>query len=66
MTDIRPFTQYSFKVRAYTEGDESPFSEVVTIITEERGTFFHANTVFKCMCCEWIHHIFNLLILIKF
>ena len=39
MTDIRPFTQYSFKVRAYTEGDESPFSEVVTIITEERGTF---------------------------
>ncbi|KAL3870808.1 hypothetical protein ACJMK2_038848 [Sinanodonta woodiana] len=33
--DLIPSTQYSFKVRAYTEGDESPFSDLVTITTDE-------------------------------
>ena len=33
-----PFTQYCFKLRAFTEGDESPYSDIVTIITEEGGT----------------------------
>ena len=49
MKDIRPFTQYSFKVRAYTEGDESPFSEAVTIITEEAGYYD-----FTLECCGHI------------
>ncbi|KAK3601002.1 hypothetical protein CHS0354_008111 [Potamilus streckersoni] len=33
--DLIPSTQYSFKIRAYTEGDESPFSDLVIITTEE-------------------------------
>ena len=35
--DFLPFTQYCFKVRAFTEGDESGYSDVTTIITEEEG-----------------------------
>ena len=34
---LQPSTTYTFKVRAYTEGDESPFSDAVAIITEESG-----------------------------
>jgi hypothetical protein len=29
--------QDSYKLRAYTEGDESPFSDPVSIVTEESG-----------------------------
>ncbi|XP_064649082.1 uncharacterized protein LOC135501149 isoform X2 [Lineus longissimus] len=32
---LQPFSQYSFKIRAITEGDESPLSETITITTEE-------------------------------
>ena len=34
---LQPSTNYTFKVRAYTEGDESPFSDIVAITTEESG-----------------------------
>ena len=37
MRDLLPFTQYSFCVRAVTDGDEGPLSEPVTITTEEDG-----------------------------
>ena len=39
-TEVRgllPNTPYTYKLRAYTEGDESPFSDTVSIITEESG-----------------------------
>ncbi|XP_060595884.1 uncharacterized protein LOC132749955 isoform X2 [Ruditapes philippinarum] len=32
---LQPNTPYIYKLRAYTEGDESPFSDVVSIITDE-------------------------------
>ncbi|XP_053381266.1 uncharacterized protein LOC123564877 isoform X2 [Mercenaria mercenaria] len=32
---LQPNTPYIYKLRAYTEGDESPFSDVVSLITEE-------------------------------
>ncbi|KAL4219247.1 hypothetical protein ACF0H5_021829 [Mactra antiquata] len=32
---LQPNTPYIYKLRAYTEGDESPFSDIVSIITEE-------------------------------
>nr|XP_022325273.1 uncharacterized protein LOC111125594 isoform X4 [Crassostrea virginica] len=32
---LLPCSQYTYKLRAFTEGDESPFSESVTIVTEE-------------------------------
>ena len=37
ITDLEPCTQYSFKLRASTEGDDSPFSDSVTAVTEENG-----------------------------
>ena len=37
VTNLQPNTNYTFKVRAYTEGDESPFSDTVAITTEESG-----------------------------
>ena len=37
VTGLQPNTNYVFKVRAYTEGDESPFSDIVAITTEESG-----------------------------
>jgi hypothetical protein len=36
---LQPNTPYIYKLRAYTEGDESPFSDVVSIITDESGKF---------------------------
>ncbi|XP_041370991.1 uncharacterized protein LOC121384598 [Gigantopelta aegis] len=33
--NLAPFTPYSFKLRAFTEGDESPFSDYVSVTTEE-------------------------------
>ncbi|KAK3087329.1 hypothetical protein FSP39_004729 [Pinctada imbricata] len=33
--NLLPCSQYTYKIRAYTEGDESPFSDTVTIVTEE-------------------------------
>ncbi|XP_071156062.1 uncharacterized protein [Mytilus edulis] len=35
VTGLHPCAQYSYKLRAYTEGDESPFSDPVPIVTEE-------------------------------
>ncbi|XP_052091160.1 uncharacterized protein LOC127728036 isoform X3 [Mytilus californianus] len=35
VTGLHPCAQYSYKLRAYTEGDESPFSDPVSIVTEE-------------------------------
>ncbi|XP_063423739.1 uncharacterized protein LOC134707680 isoform X3 [Mytilus trossulus] len=35
VTGLHPCQQYSYKLRAYTEGDESPFSDPVPIVTEE-------------------------------
>ncbi|XP_060068103.1 uncharacterized protein LOC132548269 [Ylistrum balloti] len=35
ITSLLPCTQYSYKLRAYTEGDESPFSDLALIVTEE-------------------------------
>ncbi|XP_048773172.1 uncharacterized protein LOC125678626 isoform X3 [Ostrea edulis] len=32
---LQPCSQYTYKLRAFTEGDESPFSDPVTIVTEE-------------------------------
>lgn len=32
---LHPCSQYTYKLRAFTEGDESPFSEGITIVTEE-------------------------------
>ena len=37
VTGLHPCVQYSYKLRAYTEGDESPFSDSVSIVTEESG-----------------------------
>jgi hypothetical protein len=37
VTGLHPCVQYSYKLRAYTEGDESPFSDPVSIVTEESG-----------------------------
>ncbi|OPL07221.1 hypothetical protein AM593_05735, partial [Mytilus galloprovincialis] len=37
VTGLHPCAQYSYKLRAYTEGDESPFSDPVPIVTEEAG-----------------------------
>jgi len=38
-SNLKPHTQYSFKLRACTEGDESPMSETTTVTTEETGNF---------------------------
>ncbi|OWF39496.1 Usherin [Mizuhopecten yessoensis] len=35
ISGLQPCTQYSYKLRAYTEGDESPFSDFAVIVTEE-------------------------------
>ena len=37
MEELRPHKQYTVKVRGYTEGDMSPFSEAVSVTTEEDG-----------------------------
>jgi len=34
---LQPCTHYNYKLRAFTEGDESPFSEMVVVVTEESG-----------------------------
>ncbi|XP_064616049.1 LOW QUALITY PROTEIN: uncharacterized protein LOC135480207 [Liolophura sinensis] len=33
--ELKPLTEYRYKLRAYTEGDVSPFSDSVTVTTEE-------------------------------
>jgi hypothetical protein len=35
MDNLLPSKQYTFKVRAYTEGDMTTFSEQVSVTTEE-------------------------------
>ncbi|XP_039270176.2 uncharacterized protein LOC120344915 isoform X1 [Styela clava] len=35
VNDLQPFTSYSFKVRASTLGDDSPFSDIVPATTDE-------------------------------
>lgn len=37
--DLTPVTRYSFYLQASTEGDDSPFSNVVSVATPESGTF---------------------------
>lgn len=39
---LYPCSQYTYKLRAFTEGDESPFSEGITIVTEENGQYLNA------------------------
>lgn len=38
---LHPCSQYTYKLRAFTEGDESPFSEGITIVTEENGQYLN-------------------------
>ena len=35
--DLTPATKYSFYLQACTEGDDSPFSHAVSIVTPESG-----------------------------
>ncbi|XP_012943031.1 phosphatidylinositol phosphatase PTPRQ, partial [Aplysia californica] len=35
LENLTPYTSYCFKVRAVTDGEESPFSEATTVTTEE-------------------------------
>lgn len=35
--DLEPFTCYTFKLRATTEGDDSAFSDPVVVTTDEAG-----------------------------
>lgn len=37
VTGLQSNMQYTFKVRACTEGDESAFSDTVSVTTEEAG-----------------------------
>ena len=37
--DLTPVTRYSFYLQASTEGDDSPFTNVVSVVTPESGTF---------------------------
>ena len=36
-SDLTPVTRYSFHLQASTEGDDSPLSKVVSVITLESG-----------------------------
>ena len=36
-SDLTPVTRYSFHLQASTEGDDSPLSKVVTVVTPESG-----------------------------
>lgn len=38
VTDAKPVTNYSFRLRHKTEGDESPFSDSIQVETPESGT----------------------------
>lgn len=38
VTDAKPVTKYSFRLRYTTEGDESPFSVPVQVETPESGS----------------------------
>ena len=35
--DLKPVTKYSFKLQAATEGDDSPYSNTVSVVTPESG-----------------------------
>lgn len=35
--DLTPVTRYSFYLQASTEGDDSPLSKVVSVVTPESG-----------------------------
>ncbi len=37
LSNLSPNTVYSFKLRASTEGDDSPLSEVAMVTTDETG-----------------------------
>ena len=45
---LKPVSTHSFCLRALTEGDESPYSKVVSASTPESGTLLFMN-VFLCV-----------------
>ena len=47
LTDLCPNTPHCFKLRAHTEGDDSPLSEGVTVTTHESG-------IQAGICCNFL------------
>jgi hypothetical protein len=41
VTDAKPVSKYSFRLRHSTEGDESPFSDSVHVETPESGNIYY-------------------------
>ena len=37
MNDVKPVSKYSFRLRATTEGDDGPYSDIKTVTTPESG-----------------------------
>ena len=44
-TDLAPHTQYAYRVRAFTQGDDSPMSDITSTVTQETGEYTCANVV---------------------
>ena len=37
MNDVKPVSKYSFRLRATTEGDDGPYSDIKAVTTPESG-----------------------------
>ena len=40
INDLQPYTNYSFQVAGVNKNGTGPFSNAITIMTDEGGTFF--------------------------